>query len=434
MQTGDVTTGRRMCFFVMTLCLLIGCSPGRNAASNARPEPVRRGTDDERAASLPSERAVAGELSRRRASRGRFYEVFSFDLRNTEGRVEIDLVSTAFDTLLFLVSPSGEVWTNDDSGEGRNSRLVVPANEVGRWIIIATSFSPGATGPFRLTGQLVTDQQRPIALTEDRDFELTPSLRRELERSPPAVASAGPDRVDEREVRYLRERIFELEERLRREAQLRTLLRSDDWDSERRFPWPPPQASAVLVVSNELFVPPGGSTLGQIDSRLSEALASCGHTEKRYYPIPDGFALVTRLEQIDAEGRPKEPRWSVEIAGLRRFSIGEYVRALFLAPAGYYRVIVFAVTSRSFAATGRPLSSDAADDLLADGSNTIPPSIQAHRFTERHRVTALIYEFEKTGHEGELNYLVPGRLTGEVHFKHSGLAGALAQRRGDADE
>ncbi|MBV8774528.1 MAG: TonB family protein [Deltaproteobacteria bacterium] len=72
------------------------------------------------------------------------------------------------------------------------------------------------------------------------------------------------------------------------------------------FPWPPPKASARVVLPGRLFQESNQQLpLRAIDLKLSTALESAGYLERSYFAVPDGFALVTRLEQIDIDGTPK---------------------------------------------------------------------------------------------------------------------------------
>jgi hypothetical protein len=170
--------------------------------------------------------------------------------------------------------------------------------------------------------------------------------------------------------------------------------------------------------------------LRDVDFRLTEALRECGYEEKRYFSIPDGFALVTKMERIDSTGRPQNPRWVVDSLALRdRFTLRDYIVALLGAPRGLYRVIVFAITSTPFATTGDPISRDEADRWLTGGLNILPRTIGALALTENHSVSVLVYEFEKQGHAGEVEILLPGRLQGETHMAGSGLRSALARGR-----
>ena len=69
------------------------------------------------------------------------------------------------------------------------------------------------------------------------------------------------------------------------------------------FPWPPPRASTMMNIEDAALRVAGDSTtLGQVDAELRAALNDAGYVDKSYFAVPDGFALVTRLEQIDDDG------------------------------------------------------------------------------------------------------------------------------------
>jgi hypothetical protein len=64
---------------------------------------------------------------------------------------QIDMTSNAFDSYLFLESPSGKYITeDDDSGGYPNARIIHKATDAGQYRIACTSFHP-ATGDFKVT-------------------------------------------------------------------------------------------------------------------------------------------------------------------------------------------------------------------------------------------------------------------------------------------
>jgi len=139
-------------------------------------------------------------------------------------------------------------------------------------------------------------------------------------------------------------------------------------------------------------------TESDIDRKLSAALDNdkCRYFERSYYGVPDGFALVTRLEQINSDGTSKEipDRWSTEIGPLRKFSLKPYLDALFRARTGYYRIIVFIVTLHEIVYTNTPPDRDKAEEWVIDGSDRLPDAIRKLEFSEKngkmYACTALI--------------------------------------------
>jgi hypothetical protein len=194
------------------------------------------------------------------------------------------------------------------------------------------------------------------------------------------------------------------------------------------FPWPPPQPTTRTVLERPL-VAGSAITLGEVADRLTAALGSQGYSEHSFYAVPGGFALATRLEQIEFDGTPKpEPlRWSSALPPRELFSLADFVRALFTAPVGHYRVIVFIVNDQPFAASGETVSGDEALAWVGAGLNRLPDSIAAAPFAEQHVGTAMIYQFQKAGHEQEPIPNPEGAAAAARQLERSGILAALGQ-------
>ena len=198
------------------------------------------------------------------------------------------------------------------------------------------------------------------------------------------------------------------------------------------FPWPPPAASASMVIPSDILVKSGAEPafLRDIDQRLGAALAAGGYAEKKYFAVPDGFAVVTRLEQINADGTPKEgnERWAPEIGPLRNFSLSEYIASLFRAPVGYYRIIVFIVTPHPFSEANHSVSRDEAADWLRSGLNVLPDSIAQRRYDQGFACTALVYEFQQPGGSGMQTVIMhPSNISASSHLEQSGIWDAFGR-------
>ena len=195
------------------------------------------------------------------------------------------------------------------------------------------------------------------------------------------------------------------------------------------FPWPPPRYSAFATIVREAVADGGSSTLRSVGQRLEAAFDRAGYGERSYYWVPGGFALVSRIEQIRADATPVDPpaRWAIDTPQ-GPVSFVEYVRALFNAPPGFYRVIVFAVTDQDFAAGPRPPSSAEARAWASSGSLRLPATLGNRPYTQDHYTTALIYEFERRADRTEAEMRTPSNTPGQVHLERAGLWQALAQR------
>jgi hypothetical protein len=198
------------------------------------------------------------------------------------------------------------------------------------------------------------------------------------------------------------------------------------------FPWPPPAPSTQIVLSNSLFQASGKPTpsLSSVGAQLVGALEQARYFEYSYYRVPNGFALVARLERIDPDGTPLPEEFRFLLPGSQEpFSLAVYIKQLFFAPEGFYRQIVIVVTDRPFTATGETLDAPAAARLLGGGANRLSKDFETMRFTEAHRVSALIYEFRKGARQGDVSTLTPGRLGARTHLERAGIYQGLTPRR-----
>lgn len=196
---------------------------------------------------------------------------------------------------------------------------------------------------------------------------------------------------------------------------------------EKSFPFPPPKASTYVEIKrNLLFADSAKSmTLAEVNDTLDQALTKAGYVEKSYYQVPDGFALVTRLEKINEDGSPKpeQARWVGAKEKQRIFSISDYLKQLFTANPGYYRIIVFIVTSQSFSQDGKQtVSREEAMNWLTEGNLQLPESIAQKSYTKQHKCTALVYQFERPNSAAqETILLTPSSVPATSHLTRSGL-------------
>jgi len=190
------------------------------------------------------------------------------------------------------------------------------------------------------------------------------------------------------------------------------------------FEWPPPRVSAWAVISRDSFAPlPADPCLGHIDIKLCSALKDCGYVDLSYFAVPEGFALVTRMEHINEDGTPKEPKTRFETQPPESFKLPfrDYLRSLFLARPGYYRIIVFVVTTTLITQSPKRIDSKEAEAWFSRGGNILPPAIALKPWTGNHNCTALIYEFAQPN-PGVPADLTTGRgLQCRDHLKAAGL-------------
>lgn len=195
-----------------------------------------------------------------------------------------------------------------------------------------------------------------------------------------------------------------------------------------RFQWPPPKASAQVVIPDSYLRRDSRQPVlySDVDTILRRALDRCGYNEWSYYEVPGGFAVVTRIEQTNAYGVPKadDTRWSLKSATINPFSdFSSYLQAFFHGNPGYYRVIVFVVTATPFRQSAQSVQETTAREWFNNGLNVLPLQMAQRSYDDRHHCTALVYEFRKTAQKA--TYIMPGTIPGKTHLIRSGIWGFL---------
>jgi len=203
------------------------------------------------------------------------------------------------------------------------------------------------------------------------------------------------------------------------------------------FPWPPPKPTTRYVIKADHL---GGGetpqTLKEAADRLVAALERAEYDDLAFFSIrpaadrpPEGFALVTRLERIYEDGRPWQgddnDRWKEELPARDVFSLTELIRALFTAPEGHYRVIVFAVTGIPVVPSAKEPTRDDAGEWLGQGLLDLPRWLGELPWTPDHACTALIYQFRQVGAGREPEVNPPGAPPARVQLERSGILAAL---------
>lgn len=200
-----------------------------------------------------------------------------------------------------------------------------------------------------------------------------------------------------------------------------------------QFEWPPPQPSEEYVLPAGLFDAAAAALLfADVDRVLVSALDSAGYSERNYYAVPDGFALATRIEQINDDGTPKTPpgRFALQPQPVSMLRPMAYLKALLKGVPGYYRVLVFVVTDASFSATGQRPTEGQAVAWVSAGNNVLPRPVAETPYTSDFHCTVLIYEFTRQpgADPDATQFAQPGRLDAMTHLRKSGIWSGLHGR------
>jgi hypothetical protein len=187
-----------------------------------------------------------------------------------------------------------------------------------------------------------------------------------------------------------------------------------DDDLPDLLPWPPPEASARLVLDParlraELDRGPEGRTLGHLGDLIEAALIEDGHRDIGYLGVPgDGFALLTGLEQVDEDAAPLTTGRFSDIIMVDPSAaespgawLQEFIAALLFAPEGHFRVLAFIVTDVPVSEDPNlQIDPDILGDWEARSVSSLPPSLRDIPYGSAHDVTVLVYEFVKETDDG----------------------------------
>ena len=187
------------------------------------------------------------------------------------------------------------------------------------------------------------------------------------------------------------------------------------------LPWPPPQPSSSINIPMTLF--PGAKTIGDIVKKAGSVLDSTNY-EYSFLYVPDGCAIITRVERINEDATSAEQlnRYVINDIELRhKWSFREILSGKFTAPAGFFRVIVLIITDVPYNETGERITLSRTLELLRIGLNYLPRPIYAINLNDDTHITALIYEFRSTGFQDTVHFVSPGSIPPSVHIERAKL-------------
>ena len=205
------------------------------------------------------------------------------------------------------------------------------------------------------------------------------------------------------------------------------------------FPWPAPAPSARMALPASMLDSArhgDAPTLQNAAEALDALLMRAGYSQRAYFRLKDdqqtlGFALVTRMERMHADGTPYPATERFMPANAPdQFDVLSFVKSLFVAPVGYYRVIVITV-ARAPVATGQvPMAETQAEQLLSQGDSRLTGCVAGLPLTDHYAGDALIYEFrhapeeQRAAADDAVNQLKPGLLDPGTHLRKAGILGA----------
>ena len=191
------------------------------------------------------------------------------------------------------------------------------------------------------------------------------------------------------------------------------------------FPWPPPQLYQRQNLSEHLNA--NARSLGEVSARLDQALQANGYEQRSYFQTPNGFALVTQLEQFNTkDGAPKTGanRWKDYPVQENFEGVWDYLKSLVCSTPGNFRIFVFVVTDQPYGQSTYRVGKAEAVGWLSSGLNRLPLNISQMPLNNQHYLDVLVYEFEAPQSNWVCQQKWPGVLSCQTHLVKSGLGRA----------
>jgi hypothetical protein len=195
------------------------------------------------------------------------------------------------------------------------------------------------------------------------------------------------------------------------------------------FPAEPPHPTTFTQVPDKLLRRPGTETLGSLAARMEAALADAGYVGVKYLAfLDDGFAVITPMEGIASDRRPRSDagRWAVKSPPL--FSLHDYLEALLHARHGLYRVWVFTLTTHPYRFGPLESTAQRLNSIYGVGTTGLPLGIAKAPFLDGYRCFALAYEFERLEQPPQPSFVTASDILADKQLLASGIVRALARR------
>lgn len=158
------------------------------------------------------------------------------------------------------------------------------------------------------------------------------------------------------------------------------------------LPWPPLTPSSRGDITSWAVRP--HDVFGDVDRRLIALLLRSGYSNRYYFSVPDGFALLTPLEHVTADGAglPESSRWSLA-KETAHWSWVDYIKKLFSGPDGRYRMFLFIVTPAYYGTTDDVAGGHDVERWLRTGRDILNPALAAQTLPPGITVHVFVYEF-----------------------------------------
>jgi hypothetical protein len=168
-------------------------------------------------------------------------------------------------------------------------------------------------------------------------------------------------------------------------------------------------------------------------------LRDAGYERPRLHPVGvgflHGFAITTRLERIDSDGRPSTgDRWSSLYPDAATLRWLEGARRARLPGPGRYRVFLIAYTDLPIGRTDIAPVWNELTVMEGPGivEDVLPSDVPQRRASASYRFGVYVYEYRREDADDDGSFLPTASITTERHVRSAGLS-KLAGVNLDAD-
>jgi hypothetical protein len=190
----------------------------------------------------------------------------------------------------------------------------------------------------------------------------------------------------------------------------------------RPFPWPPPRCAERYTILQDFKG--RYATLSAVDKWICRALDKRSYWSRSYYSLPNGFALVTRMEQFNKKNGQclsEDKRWVDYPVDEGDGGIIDYLSSIILPRKGFFRVFVFAVTDQPTGFSDKQVDQAEVQTWLEKGVSILPAKEKSTAVTDQHFVDVLVYEFETQDSDRKSKRRCPCGMLCPAHLERSGL-------------
>jgi hypothetical protein len=192
----------------------------------------------------------------------------------------------------------------------------------------------------------------------------------------------------------------------------------------------PPKATATVELP--IKQSSGTLTLAHLSDRISKAMDEAGYEHRSYFWLDKehapGFAIITHIEQIHADGTPVTTRrWSFDLPSYEHFSIASFLKAMIKADPGNYRMIALVVSQVAFEEKKEPITQEQVAVLNAGPKFLARMADSEVTVTQDYHCIVYVYEFERRTRNDDPVFKDSSDVSASAHLKSTPLWGALTQ-------